>query len=91
MRLERRGSLRTDENGDERCPSAQPIGPSRSTAGPEGAPNASESVQNGRYWLLFGCLEAVTLAMAYVLSNGRPELQCCGRLGSWRTPKCVVR
>ena len=55
------------------------------------APNASESVQNGRYWLLFGFLEAVTLAMNYVLSNGRPELQCRGRLGSRRTPKCGVR
>ena len=59
--------------------------------GPKGAPNASESVQNGRYWLLSGCLEAVTLVMKYLLSNGRPGLQCCDRLGSRHTPKCVVR
>ena len=47
MRLERRGSLRTDEMATSGARARNPLG-RLVPEGPEGAPNASKSVQNGR-------------------------------------------
>ena len=58
---------------------------------PKAPQNASESAQNGRYRLLFDCLEADTFAMAHAMSNCRPDLQWRGRRGLWRASNCPVR
>ena len=55
------------------------------------APNASETAQNGNLRVLLGGLEAATPITAHVLIMGRPGVRWCGRLGSRRTQKCLVR
>ena len=88
--LERHGSFRTDKmatnGGRARTPSGRLI-----PEGPKCAPNASETAQNGNLRVILGCLEVATPTTAHVMIIGRPGVRWCGRLGSRRTQKCLVR
>ena len=50
-----------------------------------------ETAQNLHERVLLGCLKAATLDTAHVLIMARLGSRWSGRLGSRRTPKCLVR
>ena len=65
--------------------------PHRAISYREGPQNEPKMRSNLNERVLLGYLKAPTLATAHALTIGRPGVQGGGRLGSRRTPKCLVR
>ena len=64
--------------------------PHRAVSYREGPQNEPKMRSNLHERVHLGYLKATTLAKSHVLTIGRPGAQGRGRLGSRRTPKCVV-
>ena len=65
--------------------------PHRAVSYREGPQNEPKMRSNLHERVPLGYLKATPLAKAHVLTIGRPGARWRGRLGSRRTPKCLVR